>query len=172
MAIPVPVPGEPILDTWGAAVATELNQLIPLTTTSDLTMENGDGLVDVPGLTFPVVSGRTYTGHVVGWSSVEHTNNQVQWAVNHPGGDVGCYFRAATSGPVTEQLLRREAVDDETAFDAAGTADSIRQCVMTFRYVCDTDGTFAIRALVDGGTALGDGYVHAGSGGLVIESEP
>lgn len=167
MSIPVPIAGQPVLDTWGAAITNQHNMLIPLAMDTDFDT-NSATEVDCDGLVFEVEAGKVYSGQLLAWSSVQHADSQCQWAFDHPGGDAHMTVRAATSAVNTEQNTRQSATNQSTTFDNAGAVDSVRHCFLSFRYVCSSDGEFAIRVSRSG--TSGGITVHEGSGGLVTVS--
>lgn len=165
MPIDVPTPGSPILDTWGAAVAGRLNQLIPLILSSDFST-NSTSLVDV--FTFPVISGRRYNFQLVCVVTVAHASSQCQWGLDRPSGDSVAWCRACTTGVTTEELQRIGSTGTATTFGNAGSTGSQRQALYTGRYSASADGTFRIQVARSGSS--GGVTVLAGSGGMVVES--
>lgn len=171
MTVPVPVAGDEGVYTWGSAVATQLNRMIPLDTTADQSSDS-TSLADVTGLTFAVTSGRRYNGTLRLWYSASSTAQGCQVGVSCPAGDVlatiTTYGQSSPSGTTGSVLASSGSATGVTTTDDNGAAR--RHIIVHLDYDCTADGTFAIQ-FRRGGTSGSTGVtIRKGSGGIVLVS--
>lgn len=170
MTIPIPSAGGPVLDTWGAAVATKLNAMIPLIVTADQAT-NSATAQDITELQIPVVAGRAYNIQLHGSYSVSATNQGLQLGYSGPGGagalDVRIWGNASPTGETVARSFDG-SLTGRTSTDTTGT----REFWAYLRYACTTTGTLKIQ-FARGGTSGSTGVtLQAGCGGWVIEGTP
>ena len=98
MTLDIPSAGSPILDTWGAAVATKLNSIIPLALLADQSTNSGSA-VDMDDMLIPAIAGCVYNFQLAGTYSVSATNQGLQLGFSGPGGSgtMGCRIWGKTS---------------------------------------------------------------------------
>ena len=85
MSIDVPTPGGPILDTWGAAVAGQLNAIQAVCLDADVTTDSASAQ-DVTGLAFDTEAGRNYMVQLWGVYTVSSTAKGLKVSFTYPGG--------------------------------------------------------------------------------------
>lgn len=170
MTLTVPTAGSPILDTWGAAVANQLNRMHLVALSADQSTDSAS-LVDVTDLTWPVVAGRYYAGMLFGQYTVSATNQGLQMAWSSTPAGTGMMFLELT-GPTaatTWDPYRTAAAD--TAIGATTClVTSFREFRLWFRFACSTSGDLQMQ-FKRGGTSGSTGVtLVAGSGGMILET--
>lgn len=171
MTIPVPSIGERIVHTWGEAVATQLNRMIPLAKAADQSTDEGTSWTDVAGLSFPVVSGRTYGGSIRIRYSVSATNQGLQMRISCPTGNVLVHVATYGQGAPNSATISRLAASGAATSMSATDGTSARACyVDVLAYDCGADGTFALQFRRGGTSGSTGATIHKGSNGLILAS--
>lgn len=173
MTVPVPVAGDEGVYTWGAAVANQLNREIQLMTTADQS-SNSTTLVDIAGLTFPVVAGRQYGGTIRLRYHVFATNQGIQVAAAFPTGtllaQVTTYGQGSPNGTTANRLTTSGTANNPATTDDSGSGSPRSLVIDLITYDCEADGTFAFQ-FRRGGTSGGTGVtILKGAHGLVLVS--
>lgn len=171
MSITVPTAGSPVLDTWGAAVAGQLNDMIPIVMTADQAT-NSASAVSVTELVIPVLSGSVYIVQLAGDYQCSATNQGLQMGYSGPGGSGNLALEVwGVSSPTG--INRYRTFDGSlTGSTAVATAASNREWWATLRYVCTSSGDLQVK-FARGGTSGSTGVtLVAGSGGIALQATP
>lgn len=173
MSIDAPAVGERIVYTFAADVAEQLNKSYPLTLDADeSTNAAAASASDVTGLTFPVLTGKSYEISLRLDYSCANTNQGIGIGIRHPGGTAHGLFRATgPSGFATETLERlfenAAATDELTTYATVGSGGSHYVVEATVFYACTADGTFAIRKARNGTPGSTGVTLYKGSRAIV-----
>jgi hypothetical protein len=168
MTIAVPTAGGPILDTWGAAVATLLNRIQVLGVPADQSSDSSSG-VAMNGCTIDVESGKSYVGRIFGEYVVSSTAKGLRLGFDNTHGQGRIHGWIAGAGSATGETVISSAGGQQgrTSTDAATPA--LREFAIDFWFQATSDGTAAIE-FSRGGSSGGAGVtIQKGSGGVVWE---
>jgi len=170
MAITVPTAGNPILDTWGADVANQLNTMLVIGMTSDQATNNGTGSgAAVTELQWPVTSGVLYVARLFGSYIVNATNQGLQLGFTAPAGS-GILFAHIGGYTTATGVTRHRTGAGAATYTGTTTTDSSaanREWWADIRYVPTSSGTIQL-TFARGGTSGAPGVtLRQGSGGLV-----
>jgi len=172
MSISVPTAGTPILDTWGAAVANQLNTMLVIGMTSDQSTNNSVASgAAVTELQWPATSGTLYVARLFGSYYCNATNQGLQLGFTAPAGSGIVYMQIAGSGTATATSRHRTTAGTatytgRTTVDSAG---SNREWWADIRYVPSASGTIQL-TFARGGTSGAPGVtLRQGSGGMVYQ---
>lgn len=169
MSIAVPTAGGPVLDTWGAAVANQLNRIILVSLTADQAT-NSATAVDVTEWTFPAVAGSAYVGQFFGRYSVSATNQGLRLTWDGPSGNGVLFAQIGGNGAATTIADFRTTSDGTMTGSTASSATSALEFWLSFYFVATASGDYTIQ-FARGGTSGSTGVtLRDGSGGFVLES--
>lgn len=136
--------GDPANDTWPDAVTSELNRRTVLVTTSDVS-KAASSWSDITGLTVPVVNGKNYwVRATIVWDQ-SSTSGGIRIGANFPTGNYRAMVRY--TGETSDTAFVNEWDTAADGGNGVATADSTsaRICLIEGRYICQADGTFALR---------------------------
>jgi len=167
MAITVPAAGAPVLTSWGADVANQLNKCIPIVSTAD-TVFNSATFGDITGLSFPVVAGYTYTWQLILMYSVGGITTGLSISHTAPAGTCrmlsSIYGNVSATGADTEWL---GAADTATGTSTTDSTNG-RMIRLAGHFICTTSGTFQFRRKRNGTST--NVTIFSASGGIVTVS--
>ncbi len=164
MSITVPVAGDGITATYGAAVANQLNSMITLTVSADVST-NSTSYADVA--TCSVVSGSTYSGELYFRWTPNSTGQGAIFALNGPSGTYLAYasYHNGADG-TTATTDRMSSTDSGTGVTSTDNTNA-RITHMRFWFQASASGTLAVR-LKRGGSSSAPGItVYKGGGGVI-----
>ncbi len=125
--------------------------------------------VDITGLSFNVVSGRSYTFEYMGTYTVAvGANAGLVLAIKHPGGTLQGFIQISYSGPGTFSGELVTASDTATGQATTDVDNTARFWNIRGTYVCTTSGAVDLR-YKRGGSSAQTVKIKNGSGGWMIE---
>lgn len=137
--------GQAADDTWPDAITSEVNRTTNALLTADVS-KAASSWSDITGLTAPVVNGRRYMLRAFLLWTQTSTSGGIRVGFNHPGGQ--CRAMVRLTGETAADAFITEfhtVVDDGTGVATADATGTPRVVMMEARYVCTSDGTFALR---------------------------
>jgi hypothetical protein len=168
--VTVPAAGDPIVTSWGQAVANHANHFIPLYMSADVS-KTGNTYSDITGLSFAVVSGKEYLLDLNLWYDVAGTSTGLSVAYdlsNSATGTVRAIVQIFGNASATAATSEELSAEDTATGTSSTDATTIRLIRWTGLYRCTADGTFALRYKRNGTSTTVT--IYAGSGGTVIEN--
>lgn len=169
MSIDVPTAGSPILDSWGVAVAGQLNRCVPLVIAAD-EATNSATAQDIDDWSFAVVAGSYYNVHLSGTYQVSATNQGLLLGVDGPAGSIYLHMRIGGNGAAMTftETASSGSLAGSTSTDSAATRRTFQAWG---RFAPTADGTITIQ-YARGGTSGGTGVtIEAGAGGILTVSD-
>jgi hypothetical protein len=166
VSVTTPSAGTPVQTTWGAEVARMLTTLRPILH-ADITTASGS-FGNMTGLSFPVVSGTSYT--IIGSIQWENSSTSGGPVFSHsdPGGTVRLHMQYTGETSGTAYIAETDSSDDTgSGVATAQSADTRYLCFFTGFYQCTSSGTFQMRFKRNTAGTL---TVRAGSSLMVIPS--
>lgn len=170
MTLTIPTAGAPILDTWGAAVAAQLNRQLLMATTADVSTDSASAQ-SITGLSFAVESGKSYFGYIFGAYMVSATNQGLQLGWNGPTGTGRLHGYISGNGSETGHTDYQSSggLQGRTSTDAADPSRRVFQGWFWFQ--ANADGTVQFQ-FARGGTSGSTGVtILEGSGGCVYANQ-
>ncbi len=133
-------------DDWPDAVTSEVNRYQTAVLTGDVS-KAASSYSDITGLTAAVVNGRAYAieGCII-WAQ-SSTSGGIRVSSNNPGGNVRLMASyTGETGPEAFVHNWQTTTDDAASgVSTADLADTPRLVDIRGRYICTSDGTFALR---------------------------
>jgi hypothetical protein len=168
--VTVPSAGDPIITSWGQAVANHANHMIPLYMSADATTTS-TLFGTITDLTFSVTNGKEYTIPLTLFYTVGGTNTGLDIGYALSGGATGtCRFYVKYAGNASATGVTNDWVDTEDTATGPTSTDSTAMRIIWADgiYRCTADGTFSMRFARNGTSTTVT--IYAGSGGVVVEN--